>query len=76
METIAAEDAAMLGLGPDETDPVRIILAAQLRLRCCRQGDSATADRPAGPEVRRIIAARDALLHQAVGTLARRGLGR
>jgi hypothetical protein len=76
MENIAAEEAAVLGLEPDETDPVRIILAAQLRLRCCRQGDSATGDRPAGPDVRRIIAARDALLQQAVGTLARRGLGR
>ena len=57
MESIA-EEAAVLGLEPGETDPVRIILAAQLRLRCCRQVHSATGDRPAGPEVRRIIAAR------------------
>jgi hypothetical protein len=75
MESIA-EEAAVLGLEPGETDPVRIILAAQLRLRCCRRVHSATGDRPAGPEVRRIIAARDSLLQQAVGTLAGRGLGR
>lgn len=76
MESIAAEEAAVLGLEPDETDPVRIILAAQLRLRCCRQSDSAAGDSTAGADVRRIIAARDALLQQAVGALARRGLGR
>jgi hypothetical protein len=76
MESIAAQEAAVLGLEPDEADPVRIILAAQLRLRRLRRGDSATSDCPAGPEVRRIIAARDALLRQAMGTLASRGLGR
>jgi hypothetical protein len=76
MESIAVEEAAVLGLEPDEADPVRIILAAQLRLRRCRRGDSATDEGPAGDEVRRIIAAREALLRQAVGTLASRGLGR
>jgi hypothetical protein len=75
MESIA-EEAAVLGLEPGEADPVRIILAAQLRLRRCRRGNAATNAGPPGDEVRRIIAARDSLLRQAVGTLASRGLVR
>lgn len=67
-------EAEILGLEPDETDPVRIILAAQLRLRRCRR-DQPCGDCPLPPaEVRRIVAARDALLKRAVGTLAGRGL--
>lgn len=63
-------DAEILGLEPHESDPVRIILAAQLRLRRFRHGQ--TAGLPCtGAEVRRIIAARDALLRQAVGSLTR-----
>jgi hypothetical protein len=76
MESSGVEEAAVLGLEPGEADPVRIIFAAHLRLRCCRQDHSAAGDRPAGAEVRRIIAARDSLLQQAAGTLAGRGLGR
>jgi hypothetical protein len=68
-------EAEMLGLDPGEADPVRIILAAQLRLRCCRRSQAA-ADPPVGPhDVRRIVAARDALLQRAVGALISRGLG-
>lgn len=64
-------DAEILGLEPDEVDPVRIILAAQLRLRHCRHGQAA-GSRSTGTEVRRIIAARDSLLRWAVGSLASR----
>ena len=64
----------ILGLDPHEADPVRIILAAQLRLRRCRWGQ-ATGNRLAGLEVRRIIAARDALLSHVVDCLVRHDLG-
>ena len=67
-------DAEILGLEPDEADPVRIILAAQLRLRHCRRGQVA-GSRCTATEVRQIIAARDALLKQAVGSLTRLGTG-
>lgn len=63
-------DAEILGLEPHESDPVRIILAAQLRLRSCRSGKTASIA-CTGTEVRRIIAARDALLRRAVGSLTR-----
>ena len=67
-------EAEILGLEPGETDPVRIILAAQLRLRLCRR-DHPCGERPASPvDVRQIVAARDALLRRAVGVLAGRGL--
>lgn len=71
----ASSEAEILGLEPGEADPVRIILAAQLRLRRCRgdQGTPAAAMSPA--DVRRIVAARDSLLQRAVGALASRGLG-
>ena len=61
-------DAEILGLDPHENDPVRIILAAQLRLRCCRL-ERAGKTSARGAEVRRIIVARDALLKRAVGRL-------
>lgn len=61
-------EGAVLGLEPHENDPVRIILAAQLQLRRCRHGEA--VGRPCTTtEVRRIIAARDALLRRAVGRL-------
>ena len=63
-------DSAILGLDPGEADPVRIILAAQLRLRRCRRGQVA-GSRCTAAEVRQIIAARDTLLRQAVGSLTR-----
>ena len=66
--------SAILGLDPGEADPVRIILAAQLRLRRCRRGQVA-GSRGTAAEVRRIIAARDMLLRQAVGSLTRLGTG-
>lgn len=65
-------DAEVLGLELDETDPVRIILAAQLRLRSCRRGQVA-GSRETATDVRRIIAARDALLSRAVGNMTRFG---
>jgi hypothetical protein len=63
-------DVEILGLEPHEADPVRIILAAQLRLRRCRLGQVA-GSRCTAMEVRRVIAARDALLRRTVGTLTR-----
>jgi hypothetical protein len=68
-------DSEVLGLDPGETAPVRIILAAQLRLRRCR-GVQSAGGIPEGSdqtahEVRRIVAARDALLARAVGVIAR-----
>jgi hypothetical protein len=68
-------EAEMLGLDPGETDPVRIILAAQLRLRCCRRFQPAVGQRFRPSDVPRIVAARDALLRRAVGAMIRRGLG-
>lgn len=60
-------EAEILGLEPDELDPVTIIVAAQLRLRGHRRrtggprGAGSTSD-----EVRRIVSARDSLLKRAV----------
>ena len=70
-----ASEAEILGLEPGETDPVRIILAAQLRLRRYRRDHPCGGCRPTPADVRRIVAARDALLRRAVGVLAGRGLG-
>ena len=67
-------EADVLGLEPHDNDPVRIILAAQLQLRRYRRGQA--VGRPCtATEVRRIIAARDALLSRAVGSLSRLGTG-
>jgi hypothetical protein len=67
-------EADVLGLEPHDNDPVRIILAAQLQLRRCRRGQ--VVGRPCTTtEVRRIIAARDALLSRAAGGLSRLGTG-
>jgi hypothetical protein len=67
-------EADVLGLEPHDSDPVRIILAAQLQLRRCRRGQ--VVGRPCtSTEVRRIIAARDALLSRAVARLSRLGSG-
>lgn len=65
-----AADAEILGLEPNEEDPVTVILAAQVRLRRCRQ-DQADGRPCTSGEIRRIIAARDALLSRAVGFLTR-----
>ncbi len=73
--SIPGLEADILGLEPGETDPVRIILAAQLRLRRCRRDQRGGGWRPPPAEIRQIVAARDSLLRQAVGGLARRGLG-
>ncbi len=67
-------EADVLGLEPHDNDPVRIILAAQLQLRRCRRGQ-AVGRRCTATEVRRIIAARNALLSRAVGSLSRLGAG-
>jgi hypothetical protein len=67
-------EADILGLESHDNDPVRIILAAQLQLRRCRRGQA--VGRPCtAAEVRRIIAARDALLSRAVGSLSRLATG-
>lgn len=61
---------AVLGLEPEETDPVAIILAAQLRLR--RHRRQSPARRPvrngsdSTAEMRRIVFARDSLLQHVV----------
>lgn len=72
--TTSGSEAEVLGLEPGETDPVRIILAAQLRLRRCRRDHPCGGCQLTPAEVRRIVAARDVLLRQAVGVLAGRGL--
>lgn len=57
----------VLGLEPEETDPVTIILAAQLRLRRHRRHTAAAEDGPAtSEEVRRIVSARDTLLRRVM----------
>lgn len=75
-DTAPLPETEILGLAPGEADPVRIILAAQLRLRRCRTGhDDREADGSPG-DIRQIVAARDRLLQRAVGALAGRGLER
>jgi len=68
-----ATETEVLGLEPGETTPVRIILAAQLRLRRFRQGQPVGGGLQTGTEIRQIVAARDSLLQRAVGIIARRG---
>jgi len=68
------EPADILGLPSGERDPVQIILAAQLRLRNCRRDGRHSLGRRGGGEIRRIVAARDTLLREAINALARRGL--
>lgn len=63
------QEAVILGLEPEDHDPVRIIRAAQLRLRRYRGEISADGHGPT-TEIRLIIAARDALLRRAVVRLA------
>jgi hypothetical protein len=55
----------VLGLRPDEADPLRIIVAAQIRLRRWRR--VGTAREAARSEVQRIVAAREALLQRIYG---------
>jgi len=64
--------AEILGLDPHEADPVMIIVAAQLRLRRCRQFQ-ATGNRLTSLEVQQISAARDALLARAIGVFIQTG---
>ncbi|MFM1903948.1 MAG: hypothetical protein RLZZ440_1848 [Planctomycetota bacterium] len=60
-------EAYVLGLEPDDLDPVAIIVAAQLRLRSHRrQSVAAQLTAPASDDVRRIVAARDKLLRHTV----------
>ncbi len=68
--------AAVLGLEPGEGDPVRIILAAQLRLRRIRRGWRPAASRDQVAEMQRIAAARDRLLWHALGRVRARIGGR
>lgn len=63
------QEAGILGLEPGDHDPVRIIRAAQLRLRRYRGEISAAGYSPT-TEMRLIIAARDPLLRRAVVRLA------
>ncbi len=67
--------AAVLGIDPEDREPVHIILAAQLRLRQYRREAGGSRNRQASREVRRIVAARDTLLRDAVSDLTRRGIG-
>jgi hypothetical protein len=61
----------VLGLEPDESDPVRIILAAQLRLRSHRrQKPARPLGREANVEVRKIVGARDSLLRRVITDLS------
>lgn len=63
----AAAACRVLGLPGGESDPVRIILAAQIRLRRWRRlGESGQSGGTFG-HVRRIIRARDALLQESYG---------
>lgn len=61
-------ESDILGLEPEESDPVAVILAAQLRLR--RHRRQSTARQPVREggetyaEVRRIVSARDTLLRR------------
>jgi hypothetical protein len=64
--------AAVLGLEPGEADPVRIILAAQLRLRRYRRGWRPAASRDQVAEMHRIAAARDQLIWHAIGRVRAR----
>jgi hypothetical protein len=61
--------ASVLGLEPEEADPVRIVQAAQLRLRRYRRGGRPAANRDHVAEMHRIAEARDQLLCQSVGQL-------
>jgi hypothetical protein len=67
--------AAVLGLAPNEADPVRIILTAHLRLRHCRRRQKADGRPIAISELRRIVRARDELLQQSLRQLASRVAG-
>jgi len=64
--------AAVLGLEPGEADPVRIILAAQLRLRRYRRGGRLAANRDQAAEMHRIAEARDQLLRRVLGRVRAR----
>jgi hypothetical protein len=64
--------AAVLGLPPDESDPVRIILTAHLRLRNCRRRQKAAGRPLTVSEMTSIIRARDALLQRSVRRFASR----
>lgn len=64
-------ESDILGLEPDERDPVAIILAAQLRLRShrreTRRSPRPTTRRPIRSDaVRQIVSAREALLRRAI----------
>ena len=74
--TADEQSAAVLGLAPHETDPVRVILIAHLRLRHCRRRHKLEGGPLPVGEMRRIVRARDALLRQTVSRLAARVAGR
>jgi len=67
--------AAVLGIDPEDREPVHIILAAQLRLRQYRRQAGGSRASQTSREVRRIVAARDTLLRDSVSDLTRRGIG-
>jgi len=64
--------AAVLGLEPGEANPVRIILAAQLRLRRYRRDGRLAAHRDHADEMHRIAEARDQLLRRVLGRVRAR----
>jgi len=69
---VLLQEAVILGLDPDDHDPVRIIRAAQLRLRRFRAAPVADGH-GSTQHIRLIIAARDALLKRAVVSLSQDG---
>jgi hypothetical protein len=58
-------ESDVLGLEPEESDPVAIILAAQLRLRRHRRQPARTTGEPE-VDVRQIYSTRDAMLRRAI----------
>lgn len=66
----------VLGLSPEERDPVTIILAAQIRLRRWRRCKEPAGEAALETErVRVIVRARDAMLQAAFSRLTSTGVG-
>lgn len=66
----AAEPHRVLGVSRHETDPVQIILAAQIRLRRWRRLDPADMSAQRRRRVHEIVGAREAMMRRALMRLA------
>ncbi len=66
----AAEPHRVLGVSRHETDPVQIILAAQIRLRRWRRLDPADMSAQRRRRVHEIVGAREAMMRRAMMRLA------